>query len=213
MHEEMFEEMRARPAPFWEARYQRAGSGSTGVPGAALRQVVSELAPGTALELGCGRGDDLVWLAQEGWIVCGVEIAPTAISYARANAERAGVVERVRFEQHDLTRTFPEGRFDLVLTCFLAAFPREPVLARAVDAVAPGGHLLLIDHGCRAPWMWAPEGHLFPTPTETLASLGLDTAWTARRVEALPRKARGPDGQTATVLDNVVLVGRRSDHP
>lgn len=203
-------EMRANPERFWEEHY-RAGSPHTrGRPGTALRTLVEPLEPGRALELGCGKGDDAVWLARRGWSVVAVEISPTALDHVRANAERAGVSDRVSTALHDLTRTFPEGEFDLVCASFLAANPRTEVLRRATRAVAPGGRLLLVDHGSRAPWSWAPPGHTFPTPEQTLQSLGLAEAeWERTRVDALERRATGPGGQEATVLDNIVFVQRK----
>jgi len=199
--------MREDPARFWEERYASASPESSGEPGAALRQVVEPLTPGTALELGCGKGDDTVWLARRGWTVTGVEISETALEYTRRNAERAGVSDRVTLERHDLAQSLPEGRFDLVFACFLAVLPKEEVIRRAAEAVSSGGHLLLVDHGARAPWMWGD--HDFPTPAETLQGLQLDEgSWSRVRVDSLERPATGPDGQQATMRDNIILLRR-----
>src|SRR5690606_25807973 len=114
-----FEEMRADPEQFWEARYRAASLQTSGRPGTALRRFAEPLTPGHALELGCGKGDDAVWLARQGWSVTAVEISRTALDYVAANAERAGVSDRITLEQHDLSRSFPEGQFDLVTASFL----------------------------------------------------------------------------------------------
>lgn len=204
---DLMKQMRTDPARFWEERYASASPETSGQPGAALRLLVEPLEPGRALELGCGRGDDAVWLAGRGWSVLAVEISPTALECTRQNAKRAGVSDRVVLEQHDLTQSFPEGRFDLVVASFLAVFPREGVLRRAAEAVRPGGHLLLIDHGSRAPWSWGD--HDFPTPEEALETLRLDERdWHRIRVGTLERRATGPGGQQATVLDNLLLLKR-----
>lgn len=47
----------------WSDSYIRGSSTTSGRPGLALAQFVWPLASGKALELGCGKGDDAVWLA------------------------------------------------------------------------------------------------------------------------------------------------------
>lgn len=177
----------------------------------ALRQYVELLTAGHALELGCGKGDDAVWLASQGWAVVAVEISRTALGYAAANAERASVSDRIMFERRDLSHAFPKGQFDLITASFLAAFPREAVFRRAADAVAPGGHLLIIDHGTQSPWSSASPDWPFLTADETLASLDLEERdWARIHFDALERPATGPSGETAIVRDNVILRRRIS---
>jgi len=45
------------------------------------------LAPGTALDLGCGTGDNSIYLAEHGWQVTGVDFVAKAVHKARAKAE------------------------------------------------------------------------------------------------------------------------------
>jgi ubiquinone/menaquinone biosynthesis C-methylase UbiE len=200
------------PELFWEERYRSGSPETSGKPGAMLRQVTELLKPGSALELGCGKGDDAVWLARQGWSVVAVDISATALSYASANAERAGVADRITFEQHDVSQTFPDGEFDLVVASFLqspVALSRTAVLKQAAGAVAPGGHLLIIEHGSRSPWSSSPPDTKFPTAEETLASLALgESDWSRRRVDAVERRATGPGGQQADVYDNVIFLRR-----
>ena len=47
------------------------------------------------LDLGCGAGPNMVWLAEKGIKVSGIDIAPTALALARANLARQGLDERV----------------------------------------------------------------------------------------------------------------------
>lgn len=47
------------------------------------------------LEMGCGAGPNLVWLAQKGITVSGVDISPTALKLARQSLERAGYGHRI----------------------------------------------------------------------------------------------------------------------
>ena len=102
-------------------------------------------------EMGCGAGPNLVWLAEKGIRVSGVDIAPTALGLARANLERRGLGERV--EQlvegsvSDVPQ-LPDGSLDgIVESCVYQHLPRQPRLAafREVDRlVKPGG--LFVGH-------------------------------------------------------------------
>lgn len=198
---------------FWNDFYRGGSPATSGRPGLALAQFAGPIIPGNALELGCGKGDDAVWLARRGWAVTAVDVSTVALSLAVGNAEAAGVAERIRFEAHDLAMSFPAGTFDLVVASFLHSpqeWPRAEVLIRAAGAVAPGGHLLLVEHGSRAPWSWSAEDYRFPTAEETLAAMRLPPeAWRIRCLCPIARVAKGPDGQSATVTDNVIFLRRR----
>ncbi|WP_344008339.1 class I SAM-dependent methyltransferase [Nocardioides lentus] len=133
----------------WEDRY--AGD-ETMWSGNANPQLVAEvpaLTPGTALDVGCGEGGDVVWLARQGWRVTGADFAANGLARAARHAEQAGVAEQCDWWQVD-ARTFdPQGRtFDLVTTHFL--HPPDAgmgdVVRRLATAVAPGGHLLVVGH-------------------------------------------------------------------
>ncbi|GAS86641.1 class I SAM-dependent methyltransferase [Mycolicibacterium brisbanense] len=60
------------------------------------------LPPGKALDVGCGTGDNSIYLAEQGWQVTGVDFVATAVDKARAKAAKRGV--DVRFLQADATR-------------------------------------------------------------------------------------------------------------
>ena len=122
-------------------------------------------------------------------------------------------------ERHDLTESFPDGTFDLVNAQYLhsparsdgaADFPRTAILRRAAAAVAPGGTLLVVGHGRLAPWSWDPTLRMATAP-EVLTALDLDDAvWEVVRCESADRTVTGPDGQEATISDEIVQVRTRS---
>ncbi|MGE0221248.1 class I SAM-dependent methyltransferase [Mycolicibacterium sp.] len=197
----------------WEDRYAERDRIWSGRVNAQLARIAAPLPTGRALDLGCGEGGDSLWLAEHGWQVLGVDISETALGRAAAEAEARGLTGRVRFTQIDLSEDFPEGEFDLVSAQFLQSFvhlDRDRIFAAAAEAVAPGGLLVIVDHGAAPPW--APpqvHDHRFPAVEEVFASLGLDESrWEGVCVGTEERDAVGPDGQAGVLLDNVIVVRR-----
>jgi hypothetical protein len=90
---------------------------------------------------------------------------------------------------------------------------RPALLRRAADAVAPGGSLLIVDHGAAPPWASKIHHHDFPSAEEVLAGLDLDDAqWERVRVGAVERMADSPDGERVSLTDNVIWA-RRAEPP
>lgn len=197
---------------FWDRVYAGKTQPSGGRPSSALTHFIVGRPKGRALELGCARGDDAIWLARQGWRVTGVDISQPALDAARLAADAQGVAADVHFERHDLAESFPEGTFDLVTAMFLQSpipFGRTEALRRAAQAVATGGLLLLVTHGSRAPWSWSDPETAFPTAAAEMADLALDpTAWREVFVGSLHRTAFGPAGEQAAVLDTIVALER-----
>ena len=89
---------------------------------------------------------------------------------------------------------------------------RARLLRRAADTVAPGGTLVVVDHGAAPPWASKLDHrhHEFPTGDEVVSSLNLDDSqWDRVSVAALERDALGPAGQQAVLTDNVMVLRRR----
>lgn len=197
----------APPVEFWESRYRGSGRVWSGRPNELLVREASGLTPGTALDLGCGEGGDAVWLASRGWRVTGVDISATALERAAAHAAEAGVGDRATWERHELGRSFPEGRFDLVSAHYLqspVALDQRGVLRRAAAAVAAGGTLLVVLHAGWPSWQTEPPFDAeFPTLDGLLADLGLPAAeWTVETRETVRRASASPEG----------VEGHREDH-
>ena len=69
-----------------------------------LRQAIEgadPLKPGHALDIGCGTGANVIYLAKHGWLATGIDFAAPAIRTARRNAKRT---QGARFIQGDATR-------------------------------------------------------------------------------------------------------------
>ena len=103
------------------------------------------LRPGRAIDLGCGVGDNAIFLAQHGFDVVGVDFSPAAIEQARERARAAGV--DVRFEVADVFALPDLGEFDLVVDYGTSDDFRVPDRQRFKAVVgrllAAGGEYLL----------------------------------------------------------------------
>ena len=90
----------------WDADWA-GGTGGDGHPDAFLVAQFADLTPGRALDLGCGAGVHVLWLAQHGWRALGVDWAKTAIQQARAKAESSGITG-AEFQVQDTTTWTPD---------------------------------------------------------------------------------------------------------
>ncbi|MGI5372860.1 class I SAM-dependent methyltransferase [Streptomyces sp. CA-251387] len=199
--------MALQAAEFWETRYRDGSRLWSGRPNALLVREATDLAPGSALDLGCGEGADAVWLASRGWRVTGVDIAHTALERAASHAAEAGVSDRTAWERHVLGETFPHGSFDLVNVQYLQSpvpLDQQRVLRQAAEAVAPGGTLLIVLHANWPSWQSEPPFEAeFPTLEGVLDELALpEEEWTVQTLETVRRPSVSPDG----------LEGSRDDH-
>jgi SAM-dependent methyltransferase len=132
----------------WNARYtEREGSMWSGRPNGRLVAEAAELAPGRALDIGCGEGADAIWLARQGWNVTAIDISDVALERARAAAELAGVtVEWI--EGDALHVPLPSSAFDLVSLQY-PALPKsggDAPMRALLDTVRPGAVLLAVYH-------------------------------------------------------------------
>jgi len=121
----------------------------TGSPTAsASRGGTQGRAPGRALDLGCGTGTDVVYLAGHGWEATGIDFAPEAVAAANKKAADAGV--SAAFVHGDASRLADagvQGPFDLLLDigCYhtIAASRRDAYVAGAAAAARPGADFYL----------------------------------------------------------------------
>ena len=131
----------------WDERYAASERIWSGRPNEALVDEVADLAPGRALDVGCGEGADAVWLAQRGWQVTGLDVSGVALERGRAWAAENDV-DVTWVKSGLLGADLTPGAFDLVVVIY-------PPLPRTADSsveralaglVAPGGRLLVVHH-------------------------------------------------------------------
>lgn len=108
------------------------------------------------LEIGCGTGRNLVQTARlyPRAEIFGIDVSMEMLASARATISRAGLGSRIRIAQGDATTADPRvlfavSSFDHVMISYtLSMIPDWPlVLAAAIDQLAPGGRLHLVDFG------------------------------------------------------------------
>jgi SAM-dependent methyltransferase len=102
-------------------------------------------------DVGCGRGRALVKLAQTypNSTFVGYDIFGPSVEGATAKAKGAGVDDRVRFEQRDVSAGLPE-RFDVIWTLDVIHDAVDPLgVLRAIrEALADDGVYLCLDMNC-----------------------------------------------------------------
>jgi SAM-dependent methyltransferase len=95
---------------------------------------------GTALDAGCGEGQDLAFLAERGYVATGIEFTETGVAKAQRLLQSRGLEAEVL--QEDLRRYAPPRPFDLVLAVnavqFLGA-EADACLRKLMAAVLDGG--------------------------------------------------------------------------
>jgi SAM-dependent methyltransferase len=108
------------------------------------------LPPGTALDLGCGTGDNSIYLAEHGWQVTGVDFVAKAVDKARAKA--AAKKADANFVRADVTRLSSEGvgtNFGLIVDngCLHGMSPddRDAYVREVTAVAAPDARLLLVE--------------------------------------------------------------------
>lgn len=130
----------------WDGMYRSREQVFSGNPNPVLVAEVSALAPGQALDVGCGEGADAVWLARRGWRVTAVDVSETAL---RRGAESGrDVAGHIAWTRADVSETaLPAAAFELVSVQYFPLPKRDDgALERLLATVAPGGTLLVTGH-------------------------------------------------------------------
>ena len=197
-------------APSWEDRYSGEEKIWSGNPNVQLVAEVSGLTPGTALDVGCGEGGDVIWLAGQGWRVTGADFSGNGLTRAARHAAAAGVADRIDWWQVDARTFAADGRsYDLVTTHFL--HPPDggmvEVTNRLSEAVAPGGHLLVVGHAPSEVFTHLTASHRRAMFLAEDLLPGLPDGFEVLVVEQRPRTMTH-DGVTVDVDDSTLFARR-----
>jgi len=143
---------------------------------------------GRVVDLGCGTGENALFLASRGIDVVGVDAAPTAIERARAKAASRGLAATFLVgDALDLASLDGQlgGAFDAVIDCGLFhtfANEERPVYARGLAAVLrPGGRYFMLCFSDEEPGTAGPRRVSRDEIQETFTA-----GWTVESIE--PRR-------------------------
>jgi SAM-dependent methyltransferase len=185
----------------WDRRWRERGFHCDDDPSSVLATELGTLAPGRALDLGCGAGRSAAWLADRGWDVTGVDFSETALGLARK------AHPRVKWVLADLREYEPDaGSFDLVLVLYVHVPPaeRKAMLTRAGQALAPGGTILVVGHDLANLGTGAP-GPSRPDVLYTPDGIGRELDGLAvEKAERITRPVETGDGE-AEAIDTLVV--------
>ncbi|MBK5223121.1 MAG: FAD-dependent oxidoreductase [Acidimicrobiia bacterium] len=213
-------ESAARPSAHesdWDHRYSGDQMWS-GNPNGTLVDQAGGLPAGRALDVGAGEGGDAIWLAEQGWTVTASDISQRALARVAAEAERRSLPIDCLHGDANALGAFAAGAFDLVCAQY-ASIPRTPDGRGAqnlLDAVSPGGTLLVVSHDLEA--MRRPidthqhsqafDPDAFMRVDDIAALLADSDEWTIEAHETRPR----PPGAASAEhhVEDVVLRARRS---
>jgi thioredoxin reductase/SAM-dependent methyltransferase len=199
----------------WDHRYSGDQIWS-GNPNGTLVQEVGAMTPGRALDVGSGEGGDAVWLAEQGWRVTATDISERALArVVTVASERRLSIECHQADANALD-AFETAAFDLV-SAHYASIPRSPDrrgVTNLLNAVAPGGTLLVVSHDLEA--MRAPiDTNEHSRPFDPDAYLRVDDfvttltntpGWT---IEIHAIRNRAPGASSHHVADVVLRARRR----
>ncbi|MCW6003968.1 class I SAM-dependent methyltransferase [Micromonospora sp. CPCC 205371] len=194
----------------WDERYRGQEKVWSGNPNPQLVAEVAGLAPGTALDVGCGEGGDVIWLARQGWTVTGADFSTNGLARAARHAEQAGVADRVDWWHVDARTFAADGRsYDLVTSHYL--HPPDggmiEVVRRLAEAVASGGHLLVVGHAPSEVFTQMSASHRRAMFVAEELLPGLPDGFETLVVEQRPRTVTR-DGVTVDIQDSTLLARR-----
>jgi thioredoxin reductase/SAM-dependent methyltransferase len=202
----------------WDHRYSGEQMWS-GNPNGTLVNQVAGLVRGRALDVGAGEGGDAVWLAEQGWQVTANDVSAHALARVEAEARRRGLTIATNHADANALDPFAGDTFDLV-SAHYASIPRTPdrrAVHHLLDAVAPGGVLLVVSHDLepmrgpidvsRASRAFDPDAYV--RVEDVVAALADAPGWQIEVNATRPRPSGAVSGHH---VDDVVLQARRRPH-
>ncbi len=72
------------------------------------------------IEMGCGKGRNVIWLAEQGVGMTGFDFSKEAIKEAKKRAHNEKIRNKIKFIVHDAIKTWPfrSNSFDIGIDCF-----------------------------------------------------------------------------------------------
>ena len=117
-----------------------------------LSKILAGLSGNKVLELGCGTGEDAIWLAKKKFTVKATDISEKMILAAKIKADHAGLHSEVTFQSMSMTdiSTLPKDeKFDLIFSNFggfncLSPRQIQDISSPLTDHLRPGGQFVAV---------------------------------------------------------------------
>lgn len=135
---------------------------------------------GLVLDVGCGTGENVLYLAGRGLETVGIDGAPTAVRKARAKAKQRGIT--AHFEVADaLNLPIPPHPFDTVIDSGLFHVFSDDERVRFRESlmrvIRPGGTYLMMCFSEQQPGNWGPR-----RVTRTEIRSTFETGWRVNNI-------------------------------
>lgn len=198
----------------WDERYGATALVWSAGPNRWVEELLADLPPGRAIDLAAGEGRNALWLAGRGWDAVATDFSPVGIERARQRATALPEGARFRAEVADATAPVPEPLarppYDVALLCFLQ-LPGDQLrtaLGHAVDALAPGGLLVVVGHALvnLTEGTGGPSDPAVLYDPEVVAAALADLDVVVEQAEVRRRPVEGAD---RPALDTVVTARKR----
>jgi SAM-dependent methyltransferase len=194
----------------WDDRYRGTDLVWSAIPNRWVAEQTAALAPGRALDLGCGEGRNSIFLAQRGWDVTGVDFSGEAIAKARRLTLAQQAPLAIDWRRADATEFDEPTSYDLAMLVYLQlpVPQRREAIRAAWQALRPGGVLLVIAHhsdnlttGAGGP----QDPAVLYTQDDVLTDLSaIGAMYTTQRAERVERPIEGEDRAALDTLVSVV---------
>jgi cyclopropane fatty-acyl-phospholipid synthase-like methyltransferase len=120
---------------------------------------------GRVLDIGCGTGENSMYLASQGIAVVGVDFSANAIALARKKLAGRAFADRVNFQVADALKMEPAALdvspFDCILDCglFHAFEDKDQVtyVSRLGELLKPAGSYFMLCFSDKEPGTWGPR--------------------------------------------------------
>jgi ubiquinone/menaquinone biosynthesis C-methylase UbiE len=141
----LWEEEHTNPTVLLQMDSEEASGGVTRFWDFLQQQKISNL---KGLEMGCGKGRNVIWLAQKGAEMYGFDFSTHAIEEAKRRAEMAET-HNVQFSNQDATKKwdFESESFDFAIDCFAStdiesSEGRSNAISEFHRVLKPAGYLM-----------------------------------------------------------------------
>jgi SAM-dependent methyltransferase len=137
---------KSNPEPFSTLFYNKQYASRNPIystaPNAFLVEVVQELRPGRALELGIGDGRNVIFLAQRGWDVTGIDLAEVGVAKAKKRAADLGLKINASVQDADKF-DFRTQQWDLISLLYFSGYPYlHDAEKRIANSLRLGGYII-----------------------------------------------------------------------